>query len=118
MALNSAPPEGAFRVPNPGDGCAFVEAGIFDGRKRRLLCARSSHSLMHEIPKNLRAGQAAGVGAAMAMAVAAAQGVVPQHMHVHDAKRELTRQGVMPRAAAARPPTEAAASGPLGRIVA
>ena len=53
MALNSAPPEGAFRVPNPGDGCAFVEAGIFDGRKRRLLCARSSHSLMHEIPKNL-----------------------------------------------------------------
>lgn len=81
---NISIPYGAL-VPQSLDG--LLAAG------RHISCDRNSHGFMREIPQCWQTGQAAGVGAA----VAVAQGVEPRHVNIGDVQRELSRQGVLLR---------------------
>jgi len=81
---NLSIPYGAL-VPQTLDG--LLAAG------RHISCDRNSHGFMREIPQCWVTGQAAGVGAAMAVA----QGVEPRSVDIGAVQRELARQGVNAR---------------------
>lgn len=92
---NISIPYGAL-VPQSLDG--LLAAG------RHISCDRNSHGFMREIPQCWQTGQAAGVGAA----VAVAQGVEPRHVNIGDVQRELSRQGVLLRVGTFTPTQERA----------
>lgn len=81
---NISIPYGAL-VPESLDG--LLAAG------RHISCDRNSHGFMREIPQCWQTGQAAGVGAAMAVA----KGVAPRNVSIADVQSELIRQGVLLR---------------------
>ena len=94
---NISVPYGAL-VPEKLDG--LLACG------RHISCDRNSHGFMREIPQCWLTGQAAGVGAALAVR----HGVAPRAVDIGALQAELLRQGVYLRPGAAAQPEPLVAS--------